>query len=118
MKDKVIGIVGAGLMGVGIATRFAQHGYASVIYDVSAERVDAVLGVASAILDELLEAGQITADTRANTLRLLQPTHDLADLRHARLIVEAVPENLEIKHAAYLELEALIADDAIIGSNT
>jgi len=118
MKDKVIGVVGAGLMGVGIATRFAQHGYASAIYDVSAERVDATLGVAAAILDELLGAGRITADARASALRLLQPTHDLSDLASARFVIEAVPENLEIKHATYRELEALIADDAIIGSNT
>jgi 3-hydroxybutyryl-CoA dehydrogenase len=118
MKDKAIGVVGAGLMGVGIATRFAQHGYATAIYDVSPERVAAVLGIASAILDELQAAGQISADALASTLRLLQPTDDLADLRHARLVIEAVPENLEIKHATYRELEALLADDAIIGSNT
>src|ERR1700730_3535014 len=104
MKDKAIGVVGAGLMGVGIATRFAQHGYASVIYDVSAERVDAVLGVASAILDELLEAGQITADTCTSSLPLLQPTRDLNDLSKHRHIFEAEPENLENKHVTYREL--------------
>ena len=57
---------------------------------------------------------RITADARASALRLLQPTHDLNDLASARFVIEAVPENLEIKHATYRELEALIADDAII----
>jgi len=118
MNPLRIAVIGAGLMGVGIATRFVQHGHPTVLYDVDAGRVSAATAVAGAILDELSAASQFDSSLRTAALSALRTSTDLADLADAELVIEAVPENLALKHAIYRDLEALLTADAIIGSNT
>ncbi|MGO2156488.1 MAG: 3-hydroxyacyl-CoA dehydrogenase family protein [Serratia proteamaculans] len=111
-------VLGAGLMGIGIATHFARHGHDILLYDPDPQRLAEVPAVAGSILAELTDVGQFAATEQAAVLARLSVTGDLNDLARARLLIEAIPERLALKHALYEQLEGLIADDAVIASNT
>ena len=113
-----LAVLGAGLMGVGIACHFARHGHAVRLYDTDPQRLAEVPAVASAILCELEASGQQDPADRDAVLARLTPTPTLNALADATLLIEAIPERLALKHALYAELETLIADEAIIASNT
>ncbi len=74
--------------------------------------------VASGILAELSDVGRFDRGERDAALARLRVTGDLNAVARARLLIEAIPERLELKHALYEQLEGLIADDAVIASNT
>lgn len=118
MYQPELAVLGAGLMGVGIACHFARHGHAVRLYDTEPRRIDDIARVASAILDELEQSGQADPADRAATLARLTGTTTLDSLADATLLIEAIPERLALKHALYASLETIIADDAIIASNT
>ncbi len=113
-----LAVLGAGLMGVGIACHFARHGHTVRLYDTDPQRLAEVPAVASAILCELEASGQQDPADRDAVLARLTPTPTLNALADATLLIEAIPERLALKHALYAELETLIADEAIIASNT
>ncbi len=104
-----LAVLGAGLMGVGIACHFARHGHAVRLYDTDPQRLAEVPAVASAILCELEASGQQDPADRDAVLARLTPTPTLNALADATLLIEAIPERLALKHALYAELETLIA---------
>ncbi|MCF1611114.1 3-hydroxyacyl-CoA dehydrogenase family protein [Serratia marcescens] len=118
MQSSDYAVLGAGLMGVGIATHFIRHGHEVLLYDPDPQRLAEAPAVASGILAELSDVGQFDNDERDAALARLRVTGDLNAVAHARLLIEAIPERLELKHALYEQLEGLIADDAVIASNT
>ncbi|MBH2910880.1 3-hydroxyacyl-CoA dehydrogenase family protein [Serratia marcescens] len=118
MQSSDYAVLGAGLMGVGIATHFIRHGHEVLLYDRDPQRLAEAPAVASGILAELSDVGQFDNDERDAALARLRVTGDLNDVARARLLIEAIPERLELKHALYEQLEGLIADDAVIASNT
>ncbi|HHK8150868.1 TPA: 3-hydroxyacyl-CoA dehydrogenase family protein [Serratia marcescens] len=118
MQSSDYAVLGAGLMGVGIATHFIRHGHEVLLYDPDPQRRVEAPAVASGILAELSDVGQFDNAERDAALARLRVTGDLNAVAHARLLIEAIPERLELKHALYEQLEGLIADDAVIASNT
>nr|WHS71100.1 3-hydroxyacyl-CoA dehydrogenase family protein [Serratia marcescens] len=118
MQSSDYAVLGAGLMGVGIATHFIRHGHEVLLYDLDPQRLAEAPAVASGILAELSDVGQFDNDEREAALARLRVTGDLNAVARARLLIEAIPERLELKHALYEQLEGLIADDAVIASNT
>jgi len=116
--EEIIGVAGGGLMGVGIATRFALAGHAVVVVESSQERAAGIPAVAAGILAELLDAGVIDAARRDGALARLRVAGALDALAGAALVIEAIPEVLAAKHALYAQLEAVLAPEAIIASNT
>ncbi len=118
MQSSDYAVLGAGLMGVGIATHFIRHGHEVLLYDPDPQRRVEAPAVVSGILAELSDVGQFDNDERDAALARLRVTGDLNDVARARLLIEAIPERLELKHALYEQLEGLIADDAVIASNT
>ncbi|MGP2947596.1 3-hydroxyacyl-CoA dehydrogenase family protein [Serratia nevei] len=118
MQSSDYAVLGAGLMGVGIATHFIRHGHEVLLYDPDPQRRVEAPAVASGILAELSDVGQFDNDERDAALARLRVTGELNDVARARLLIEAIPERLELKHALYEQLEGLIADDAVIASNT
>ncbi|MER5116000.1 3-hydroxyacyl-CoA dehydrogenase family protein [Serratia marcescens] len=118
MQSSDYAVLGAGLMGVGIATHFIRHGHEVLLYDPDPQRLAEAPAVASGILAELSDVGQFDNDERDAALARLRVTGDLNEVARARLLIEAIPERLELKHALYEQLEGLIADDAVIASNT
>ena len=115
MYKPTLAVLGAGLMGIGIACHFARHGHRVRLYDTDPTRLAEVPAVAAAILHELHESGQFDA---AHQQEVVVGTASLSDLADSTLLIEAIPERLALKHALYAQLETLIADDAIIASNT
>jgi 3-hydroxybutyryl-CoA dehydrogenase len=118
MQTPRIAIIGAGLMGVGIATHFARHGHSVLLRDVSAERLADVTVMAKSILEELSAAGSFDAAETTAVLQRIKTSDSLADVAGATLLIEAIPERLALKHALYAELESIVSPDTIIASNT
>ncbi|EMX9021735.1 3-hydroxyacyl-CoA dehydrogenase family protein [Escherichia coli] len=118
MQTEQFAVLGAGLMGVGIATHFARFGHDIWLYDTEQSRIADIHVVAGGILDELISCEQFTAPEKENVLKRLHGTTSLADIADSQLLIEAIPERLELKHALYTELETLISPEAIVASNT
>lgn len=118
MQTNHISVLGAGLMGVGIATHFARFGHDVWLYDTDSNRIADIATVASGILDELIATDAFSGTDKMTVLSRLHGTGSLEDLAISGLLIEAIPERIELKHALYAQLEALIAPEAIIASNT
>jgi 3-hydroxybutyryl-CoA dehydrogenase len=113
-----IGIVGTGLMGVGIATQSALHGHRTIVHDVDPARLASVAPKAEAVLDELIDAGRIDQAAKRAALARIETHAQLDAMASAQFVIEAIPEVLELKHRLYAALTTLLADDAILASNT
>jgi len=117
-KDLVVGVVGCGAMGQGIIQVALQGGLRVVAYDAreggAAAGRDAVIGR----LNRLVEKGTLEAEAAAGMGAALTVAGDIADLASAAVVVEAVFEDIEVKRALFEKLEAVVAADAIIASNT
>lgn len=116
--DHFVGVVGGGLMGVGIATRFALAGHATLVVEADPARAAGIPLLAADILSQLVEAGLIDAAQRDAALARLRVEGEPALLAGAAMVIEAIPEVLAAKHALYAQLENILAPDAIIASNT
>ncbi|WP_181448453.1 3-hydroxyacyl-CoA dehydrogenase family protein [Paraburkholderia phytofirmans] len=114
----VIGVVGTGLMGVGIATQSALHGHRTIVHDVDPARLASVAPKAEAVLDELIDAGRIDRVAKQAALARIETHAQLDVMASAQFVIEAIPEVLELKHRLYASLAELMADDAILASNT
>ncbi|WP_454829275.1 3-hydroxyacyl-CoA dehydrogenase family protein [Paraburkholderia xenovorans] len=114
----VIGVVGTGLMGVGIATQSALHGHRTIVHDVDPARLASVASKAQAVLDELIDAGRIDRAASQAALARIETHAQLDVMASAKFVIEAIPEVLELKHRLYAALTGLLADDAILASNT
>ncbi|MFG6464428.1 3-hydroxyacyl-CoA dehydrogenase [Roseateles sp. DXS20W] len=108
-------VVGAGLMGAGIAQVAAQAGHDVLLFDTRDGAADAAKAKLAQTLDGLAAKGKLTAEAVAATLARITP---VASLQPAELVIEAIVENLDVKRALFAELEALLADDAVIATNT
>ena len=119
MKIARMTVVGAGTMGHGIAQVAAAAGIDVSLYDVSATIVAAGLASIRANLDKGIEKGKLTAETRDATLGHLEAAEDLAAAASVSdLIVEAVPESLELKRKVFAELDRAAPARALLASNT
>jgi 3-hydroxybutyryl-CoA dehydrogenase len=118
MQMPRIAILGAGLMGVGIAVHLARYGHPVLLRDVSLERLAHVAAIAHDILEELVIAERLDPAELNVILQRIGTTDSLEDLASATLLIEAIPERLTLKHALYAELEKVLSGDAIIASNT
>jgi len=118
MSTKPVGIVGGGLMGAGIATKFALAGHEALVLEVSLQRRATIPAVVEGILQELLEAGVINPVAAAAASARIKLVEGLPALAGASLVIEAIPEVLALKLELYRELEAVLAPDALLASNT
>lgn len=118
MSVRTVGVIGAGLMGSGIAQVCAAAGVKIVLYDVSREAVQNGIRNIAASLERFASKGKITAEQQSATLALIQGAGDIADLQAADFIIEAATENLEIKKKILKEVERVARPQAVIASNT
>ena len=120
MTDKAakIGVLGAGTMGAGIAQVAAQAGFATFLYDISQEFIDRGLGRIRSFLQGSRERGKITADQEKQILDRLHGTTRLEEFRGTALIIEAAPEELELKRDIFKRLDSLCAVETLIATNT
>lgn len=114
-----IAVVGAGLMGHGIALEFAANGYAVTLHDQSEAQLARARESIAEGLARLVSAGRITPEAADSTPARITTTTDLkAAVAAVDLVIEAVTENLEVKRAVFRDLDALAPPHAILASNS
>jgi 3-hydroxyacyl-CoA dehydrogenase / enoyl-CoA hydratase / 3-hydroxybutyryl-CoA epimerase / enoyl-CoA isomerase len=115
---KEIAVVGAGIMGGGIAYQSAIKGKLVVMKDIAQAGLDQGMAEASKLLSTRVDRGQMTASQMAATLNQIKPRLDYAEFTNADIAIEAVVENMAVKQSVLLEVEKHMPVDAIITSNT
>ncbi|MEV6602673.1 3-hydroxyacyl-CoA dehydrogenase NAD-binding domain-containing protein [Kutzneria sp. NPDC051319] len=113
-----VAVLGAGMMGAGIAYSAARSGMQVVLKDVSAEAAEKGKNYSVALLDKAISRGKMTPEKRDEILARITPTADAADLAGCDLVIEAVFENTELKHKVFAEIENVVEPDALLCSNT
>jgi 3-hydroxybutyryl-CoA dehydrogenase len=116
--EKIIGVVGAGTMGNGIAQTAAKSGFGVVLCDVSREFVDRGIETIIKSLERFIKKEIITVEEKEVILGRITPSTDLDDLAKCSLVVEAATENFEIKRQIFERLDTITSADAILASNT
>lgn len=113
-----VGVLGAGMMGAGIAYSTAIKGIPVVLKDVSVENAEKGKAYSQKLLDKKVSQGRMTAEKRDQVLSLITATASAEDLKGCDLIIEAVFENQELKAKVTQEAEAFLIAGGVIASNT
>lgn len=114
----IIGVIGAGTMGNGIAQTAANAGIDVVMCDISQEFVDRGIANISKSLDRFVKKETMTEDQKSEILGLIKTTTDLDDLKDCTLVVEAATENFDIKKTIFEQLDSICDPSTILSSNT
>lgn len=113
-----VAVVGAGIMGHGIAQVSAMAGYGVKLADVSDELLKKALKRIEGSLGKLSEKGKISAEEEKASLARIETAEDLSGLAGAELVIEAVTENLKIKLDIFSRLDGICGPEVILASNT
>jgi 3-hydroxyacyl-CoA dehydrogenase/enoyl-CoA hydratase/3-hydroxybutyryl-CoA epimerase len=113
-----LGILGAGMMGAGIAFVSARAGMHVVLLDTTRDKAESGKDYSRELLQKRIDKGRTTSDKAADILDRIHTTTDYDDLAGCELVIEAVFEDRKIKADVTAKTEAVIADDAIFASNT
>jgi 3-hydroxyacyl-CoA dehydrogenase/enoyl-CoA hydratase/3-hydroxybutyryl-CoA epimerase len=113
-----IGVIGAGMMGAGIAYVSAKSGFDVVLKDVTIEAANKGKAYSEKIEAKALERGKTTAEKSATLLGRITPTADAKDFAGVDFVIEAVFESQELKHKVFGEIEDIVEPNAVLGSNT
>ncbi|MES2514622.1 MAG: 3-hydroxyacyl-CoA dehydrogenase NAD-binding domain-containing protein [Bacteroidota bacterium] len=117
-KESIIGIVGSGAMGSGIAQVAATAGHQTIIYDTNAAALEKAKTNLSSTLTKLVEKQKITTEKAQSVLTLTSFSASVQDLKNCDLIIEAIIENIEIKKTVFKELETITSQTCVLASNT
>ncbi|MEW9897724.1 3-hydroxyacyl-CoA dehydrogenase NAD-binding domain-containing protein [Chitinivorax sp. PXF-14] len=117
-KASKVAVLGAGMMGAGIAYACASRNVPVVLKDVAIEAAEKGKSYTRKLLDKKVSRGQLSQDKANETLSLIQPTTDAADFAGCDLVIEAVFENRELKAKVTQEAEKYLAPNAVVASNT
>ncbi len=117
-KATKVGILGAGMMGAGIAYVTASKGIQVVLKDISVEAAEKGKAYSQKLLDKKVAQGRLTAEKRDQILSLIHTTTEAADFQGCDLIIEAVFENQELKAKVTQEAEQYLASNGVMASNT
>ncbi len=118
LNDATVLVIGAGIMGAGIAQIAAQAGNPVLLYDANPEAPAKAKQSLAATFDKLVSKGKFTADTAQQALERITPVTALEQAQSAGLVVEAIVENLDIKRSVFQQLETIVSPDCILATNT
>ena len=113
-----VAVIGAGTMGAGIAQVAAIAGHEVLVHDVDPEAADRAIVAIGTALDRLERKGRMDGADRAAAIGRLRVAASLAEVAPAGLVIEVVIERLDVKRALFAGLEAVVAADAVLASNT
>ncbi|MED7948291.1 3-hydroxyacyl-CoA dehydrogenase NAD-binding domain-containing protein [Streptomyces sp. BE303] len=113
-----VAVLGAGMMGAGIAHACAKAGLQVLLKDVTVEAAERGKAYSEGLLAKAVARGRTTAAQRDELLARITPTAEAADLAGCDAVIEAVFENPELKHKVFQEIEGVVAPDALLCSNT
>ena len=117
-RDRPVGVIGAGVMGVGIVQVALLAGHPVWLHDAREGAAAAAATQLGATLGKLADKGKLTPADVESALARLRVASTLADLADAALVVEAIVENLAVKQQLMRDLEAIVAHDCVLASNT
>lgn len=118
MTITTLGVIGTGAMGSGIIEVAAKAGVTVIARDINAAAVEAGQGKVEGSMAKAVERGKLDEAARDTAVANITWTTDLADLAPCDLVIEAAPENLELKKEIFAELDSILGPDAIIATNT
>ncbi len=118
IKHMKIGVLGAGTMGAGIAQVAAQNNCEVVLIDVNAEVLTKAENGLDKVLSKLVDKATISSDEKINIQGRITYSSDVEDFKSCGLIIEAIIENLEVKHRVFSDMEKIVSKDCILASNT
>jgi len=111
-------VIGAGIMGTGIAQVAAQSGHQVSLFDAKeGANVKAIESLTKS-LENLVSRGKMSAELMQTTLQNIQPIQELSDAKDALLVIEAIVEKLEVKRMLLQQLESVVSDKCILATNT
>lgn len=113
-----VGVIGAGLMGSGIAQVLAVAGYEVLLNDQRSAAVAKVITEIGARLDRLVEKGSMSLSDASQAKARIRGVNDLSPMAGAQMVIEAVIERLDVKQALFAELEKVVSDTTILATNT
>jgi 3-hydroxybutyryl-CoA dehydrogenase len=117
-KGSIVGVVGSGAMGSGIAQIAAASGYQVRLFDTRPEAVAKAIAGIGGTYDKLVDKGRMGAAEADLARERLSAVASLAELHDAAIVVEAIVEDLEVKRRLFLDLEAVVGEDCILATNT
>jgi 3-hydroxybutyryl-CoA dehydrogenase len=115
---EVVGIVGSGIMGLGLAEVIARAGFTVVVRSRRRDGADAVVTGVAASLDRQVAKGKLDADVRDATVARISATHQLSKLADCDLVIESIVEDISTKRALFAELDQIVKPDGILATNT
>jgi 3-hydroxybutyryl-CoA dehydrogenase len=118
LKNASVLVVGAGIMGAGIAQVAAQAGHSVMLFDMRAGAAAEAQDKLTASLQALVAKGKLTADAVAQTLSRITAIATLQEAASAGVVVEAIVEKLEAKRGLFRDLEAIVSADCVLATNT
>jgi 3-hydroxybutyryl-CoA dehydrogenase len=117
-KNTIIGVIGSGAMGSGIAHVASSSGHSVILFDSNAEQLGKAKNNLLATLDKLSEKGKITKEVADGIFSRINFANELSAFSKCGLIIEAIVENLAVKQSVFSDLEKIVSADCILASNT
>ena len=118
MEIKKVGVVGAGIMGAGIAQVTAQAGYQVVVSEINDELLNKGLAGINSILTRNVDKGRMSQEDKDATLARIKGTTNTQDFADCDLVIEAIIENMDLKKKLFAELDKILPKHAILATNT
>lgn len=113
-----VGVIGSGTMGAGIAQVAATADCEVVLFDLNEAALSKSKAALAKVLARLVEKGRITSEKEAAIKANISYSIEMKDFINSDFVIEAIVENLEIKHKVFKSLESIVPEDCIIASNT
>jgi 3-hydroxybutyryl-CoA dehydrogenase len=114
----VIGVLGAGTMGAGIAQLACRSGAQTLLHDPIPEALEKGIESARAGLQKEAARGRLSAEDAQAAAERLAPVEDLGAFAACELVIEAVPERLELKHELYRDMSEIVSEECVLATNT
>ncbi len=118
MNIRTVAVAGSGTMGAGIAIVAARAGFRTIVYDTRQDALDRARAQTEAFFRKSVERGKLDAAQLPEIMGRLVGTTDLAELAAADIVIEAVFEDLQVKHALFAELDRVCPPHTLFASNT
>ncbi|MED4968824.1 3-hydroxyacyl-CoA dehydrogenase NAD-binding domain-containing protein [Parageobacillus toebii] len=118
MTIKTVGVVGTGTMGSGIAQTCAQNGFSVLLYDINDTIVQKALNGITKRLQILVGKGKITEKEFKESMDRIETCTELSEMKRCDLVIEAVPEKLNLKKEVFRKLDEICSEETILVTNT
>lgn len=117
-RSSVIGVIGSGAMGSGIAQVAATAGHPVIVYDNNSAQLEKANSALTSTFNKLAEKGKITTDDAQKIIGRITFTDKLDKFSGCKLIIEAIVENLQVKQEIFSQLEMIVSENTVLASNT